>query len=266
MSAQNRMIARRPGARRLDRRLLVHGARAEARGHHRREGPDRSGRGAAATPPSQPPRRPSSRAHTTQRLRHRRTARQGRAGRRRRRIARRTSSSRSHGPTTSTSASVKLTAAAPAPGRSPGRRGADATDDEEGRRERPPPPRPVRWRPVVAQPPPGAVVGSAGLLTVPFTLTFDGDYMKLQRLLKAINGLAKHKKASDQRAGPTAHRRRVLAQAGPRASRSSRRPSARRRTSCRRPTGRRRDATAPAGAAGGATTTAITTNAQGAGR
>jgi len=48
--------------------------------------------------------------------------------------------------------------------------------------------------PVVAQPPPGAVVGTAGLLTVPFTLTFDGDYMKLQRLMKAINGLAKHKK------------------------------------------------------------------------
>lgn len=45
--------------------------------------------------------------------------------------------------------------------------------------------------PVVAQPPPGAVVGSAGLLTVPFTLTFNGDYMKLQRLLKAINGLAR---------------------------------------------------------------------------
>lgn len=48
--------------------------------------------------------------------------------------------------------------------------------------------------PVVAQPPPGAVVGTAGLLTVPFTFTFDGDYMKLQRLLKAINGLAVNKK------------------------------------------------------------------------
>ncbi|CAN5271330.1 hypothetical protein BH20ACT16_BH20ACT16_01830 [soil metagenome] len=48
--------------------------------------------------------------------------------------------------------------------------------------------------PVVAQPPPGAVVGTAGLLTVPFTFTFDGDYLKLQRLLKAINGLAKSKK------------------------------------------------------------------------
>ena len=48
--------------------------------------------------------------------------------------------------------------------------------------------------PVVAQPPPGAVVGTAGLLTVPFTFTFDGDYLKLQRLLKTINGLAKSKR------------------------------------------------------------------------
>ncbi len=48
--------------------------------------------------------------------------------------------------------------------------------------------------PVVAQPPPGAVVGTAGLLTVPFTFTFDGDYLKLQRLLKAINGLAHNDK------------------------------------------------------------------------
>lgn len=44
--------------------------------------------------------------------------------------------------------------------------------------------------PVVAQPPPGAVVGTAGLLTVPFTFTFDGDYLKLQRFLNAIDGLA----------------------------------------------------------------------------
>lgn len=48
--------------------------------------------------------------------------------------------------------------------------------------------------PVVAQPPPGTVVGTAGLLTVPFTFTFDGDYLKLQRLLKAINGLARNDK------------------------------------------------------------------------
>jgi len=48
--------------------------------------------------------------------------------------------------------------------------------------------------PVVAQPPPGAVVGPAGLLTVPFTFTFDGGYLKLQRFLKSINGLAKNSK------------------------------------------------------------------------
>lgn len=48
--------------------------------------------------------------------------------------------------------------------------------------------------PVVAQPPPGAVVGPAGLLTVPFTFTFDGGYLKMQTFLKAINGLANSKK------------------------------------------------------------------------
>lgn len=49
--------------------------------------------------------------------------------------------------------------------------------------------------PVVRQPPPGTVVGPAGLLTVPFTFTFDGSYMKMQRFLKAINRLAKTRKA-----------------------------------------------------------------------
>jgi hypothetical protein len=48
--------------------------------------------------------------------------------------------------------------------------------------------------PVVTQPPPGSVVGTAGLLTVPFTFTFNGDYLELQKLLKAINGLANSKK------------------------------------------------------------------------
>ena len=47
--------------------------------------------------------------------------------------------------------------------------------------------------PVVAQPPPGAVVGTAGLLTVPFTFTFDGSYLQMQRFLKAIDGLANGK-------------------------------------------------------------------------
>jgi len=44
---------------------------------------------------------------------------------------------------------------------------------------------------VVAQPPPGAVVGPAGLLTVPFSFTFDGGYAEMQRFLKAVHGLAK---------------------------------------------------------------------------
>lgn len=44
---------------------------------------------------------------------------------------------------------------------------------------------------VVAQPPPGAVVGPAGLLTLPFSFTFDGGYAEMQRFLKAVHGLAK---------------------------------------------------------------------------
>lgn len=121
--------------------------------------------------------------------------------------------------------------------------------------------------PVVAQPPPGAVVGTAGLLTVPFTLTFDGDYMKLQRLLKAINGLAKHKKqvisvqgrlltvdgfslAASPKGFPklkaTVSATAYLAPAADAASAAT--------------------AQAPAGAAVAPTTTALTTNAQGAGR
>lgn len=44
--------------------------------------------------------------------------------------------------------------------------------------------------PAVAQAPPGAVVGSAGLVTLPFTFTFDGGYLPTQRLLGAIDRLA----------------------------------------------------------------------------
>ena len=44
----------------------------------------------------------------------------------------------------------------------------------------------------VAQPPPGAAVGPAGLLTVPFSFTFDGGYMAMQRFLGAIDDLAKN--------------------------------------------------------------------------
>ncbi len=45
--------------------------------------------------------------------------------------------------------------------------------------------------PAVAQAPPGAVVGPAGLFTLPFSLTFDGGYLEMQRFLKALDGLAK---------------------------------------------------------------------------
>lgn len=44
----------------------------------------------------------------------------------------------------------------------------------------------------VAQPPPGASVGPAGLLTVPFSFTFDGGYIAMQRFLAAIDDLAKN--------------------------------------------------------------------------
>jgi Tfp pilus assembly protein PilO len=44
---------------------------------------------------------------------------------------------------------------------------------------------------VVIQPPPGAVVGEAGLLTVPFSFTFDGGYRELERFLAAVHALAK---------------------------------------------------------------------------
>jgi len=42
----------------------------------------------------------------------------------------------------------------------------------------------------VAQAPPGTVVGTAGLVTLPFTLTFDGGFLSTQRLLGAIDRLA----------------------------------------------------------------------------
>lgn len=77
------------------------------------------------------------------------------------------------------SAAAATPAAAPAPKEGEGEPGAGAAA-------------PVA--PVVAQPPPGAVVGTAGLLTVPFTFTFDGSYLQMQRFLKAIDGLANGKK------------------------------------------------------------------------
>jgi hypothetical protein len=45
---------------------------------------------------------------------------------------------------------------------------------------------------VPAQAPAGATVGSAGLVTMPFTFTADGAYLAMQRFLKALHGRAKH--------------------------------------------------------------------------
>lgn len=165
---------------------------------------------------------------------------------------------------------VKLTGAASAPPAAAvpaNTAAAGASDKADGAKADEAASAPTVVAPVVAQPPPGAVVGSAGLLTVPFTLTFNGDYMKLQRLLKAINGLAKHKKQNiivqgrlltvdgfSLAASPTGFpklKATVSATAyivPPTDSISTASPQA------------------PAGAAGAPTTTALTTRAQGAGR
>lgn len=92
--------------------------------------------------------------------------------------------------------SVRLTGSpSEAPPAAPaGTAAAGADDKKDGEEADTAAPATTVAAPVVVQPPPGAVVGPAGLLTVPFTLTFDGDYLKLQRLLKAINGLAKRDK------------------------------------------------------------------------
>lgn len=84
---------------------------------------------------------------------------------------------------------VKLVAGpatAPAPAAPP-----PAPQGEEAADETAPSAAPVAA--VVAQPPPGAVVGPAGLLTVPFSFTFDGGYAEMQRFLRAVHGLAKSK-------------------------------------------------------------------------
>lgn len=81
------------------------------------------------------------------------------------------------------SAKLVAGAATPAPAAPPaaeGEAGADATA---------PSTQPVAA--TVAQPPPGAVVGPAGLLTLPFSFTFDGGYGEMQRFLKAVHTLAK---------------------------------------------------------------------------
>lgn len=43
-----------------------------------------------------------------------------------------------------------------------------------------------------AQAPPGAAVGAAGLLTMPFTFTADGGYLAVQRFLKVLHARAGH--------------------------------------------------------------------------
>ena len=90
---------------------------------------------------------------------------------------------------------VKLTAAAagaPAPAAPPPPAKAGAEGSKDKPAEQPAGAAPVA--PVVAQPPPGAVVGTAGLLTMPFSFTFDGGYLEMQRFLGAIDDLAKNHK------------------------------------------------------------------------
>jgi hypothetical protein len=84
---------------------------------------------------------------------------------------------------------VKLTATAPAPAAAApvATSGDDKGKDAEATAA-------AAAAPAVSQAPPGSVIGPAGLLTVPFTFSFDGDYLRLQRLLEAINALAKNDK------------------------------------------------------------------------
>lgn len=76
---------------------------------------------------------------------------------------------------------------APAPAAPPAAEGEK--EDKEATDETAPPTAPVAA--TVAQPPPGAVVGPAGLLTLPFSFTFDGGYREMQRFLKAVHALAR---------------------------------------------------------------------------
>jgi hypothetical protein len=93
---------------------------------------------------------------------------------------------------------VKLTgttaAPAPAPAASsssstdPGAKGADGAGAGAKDTVTVSPTTPVA--PAITLAPPGAVVGSAGLITLPFTFTFDGGYLPMQRMLGAIDRLA----------------------------------------------------------------------------
>ena len=87
---------------------------------------------------------------------------------------------------------VKLVAGAAAPSAAAPPAPPPAAEGEGAADETAPSAEPVAA--VVAQPPPGAVVGPAGLLTVPFSFTFDGGYAEMQRFLKAVHGLAKSKR------------------------------------------------------------------------
>lgn len=77
------------------------------------------------------------------------------------------------------------TPAAPATGTTP----ANSEDPKESK-DSAPTPAATTPTPAVTQAPPGAVVGAAGLLTLPFSFTFDGGYLPMQRMLGAIDGLA----------------------------------------------------------------------------
>lgn len=167
---------------------------------------------------------------------------------------------------------VKLTAAAapaaPAPAADPPPGGAAEGEDKDGDAEAAPT---APAAPVVAQPTPGTQVGPAGLLTVPFTFSFEGDYLKLQRLLKSINRLADNAKQRITVQGRLLTVDGFALAAGPEGF-----PKLKATVSATAYVVPEADATltagatpqGPAGAApGAATTTAMTTqNAQGAGR
>lgn len=72
-------------------------------------------------------------------------------------------------------------AAAPAPAPAP------AEPGKEGAKPADAPAAPAA--PAATEMPPGAVVGAAGLTTMPFTFVFEGSFLKLQRFLHSIDGL-----------------------------------------------------------------------------
>ena len=69
--------------------------------------------------------------------------------------------------------------------------GEDAADGDKAGEDAPGESAAAPVAATVVQPPPGAAVGPAGLLTVPFSFTFDGGYVALQRFLGAIDAQAK---------------------------------------------------------------------------